>query len=102
MGHWSAIIDQVEAGYSTSALHEWLWQLWAAAPATLLVFAASAPLQMGAYQLLAANGCQLYVGSATSPRGLRKRLCEHLAHVQAGEYGALCAQGPGATGRRFA
>jgi hypothetical protein len=42
---------------------------------------------MGAYQLLAANGCLLYVGSATSPRGLRKRLCEHLTHVQAGEHG---------------
>jgi hypothetical protein len=42
---------------------------------------------MGTYQLLAATGHLLYVGSATSSRGLRKRLCEHLAHVQAGVYG---------------
>ena len=84
---WEAIVEQVDAGYKDADVRAFVSEVWALAPATLLVFAASAPVAKGAYTLRAADGRLLYAGSATSRRGLRKRLGEHLAHVQAGSYG---------------
>ena len=84
---WAALTEQIDTGFRDPTVRAFITHLWAMAPATLLVFAASAPPQCGAYILLAHDGRLLYAGSAYGRGGLRRRLGQHLAHVRASEYG---------------
>jgi hypothetical protein len=87
------LMEQVDTGFRDAAVRAFVTQLWATAPATLLVFAPSAPTHCGAYVLCAHNGRLLYAGSAYGRGGLRRRLGEHLAHVRAGDYGEQWTMG---------
>jgi hypothetical protein len=65
-------MDQIDAGFGDELVRVFVDDLWAAAPSTLLVFAASALRVSEAYVLVAGDWPVAVCG--LRPRGLRRRL----------------------------